>query len=104
MEGRISISPNGEFYCYGVDFGGKLSLISIRSNQIVYRVSGHTGWSGRGMTSYYPAHIDIADILERYGLNSRGDYEMRVKFHSYDIPVRGVDPFLKEQIKKMFNE
>jgi len=47
----------------GVDFGGAFNVrwVSQKGRFFVLSISGYTGWSGRGSTSYYPATHYLMD-------------------------------------------
>ena len=39
----------------GIDWGSPLFELCSVGNHAIWYHSGHTGWSGRGMTAYYPS-------------------------------------------------
>lgn len=47
------------WFSQGVDYGGKITLIAEDDQYLLFRVSGHTGWSGRGSTKYYSSYYLI---------------------------------------------
>lgn len=77
---RFYICKHKKNYLYapGIDFGGLVRVITqdFESPYIVLKVSGHTGWSGMGQTSYYGPY---------YMIGNRGDWTDEKEKGSFDF-------------------
>jgi len=58
------LNPRPGLYVPGWDFGPKgLHIIKDFGEYLILKNPGHTGWSGIGMTNYYPTDYRIVRVM-----------------------------------------
>lgn len=77
----------------GIDWGGLPKVIYTQGNYEIWRIKGHTGWSGIGMTSYYPTEYRIA--------KREGERVHLSQGHAFGKDWRKGLEALKERIKEL---
>lgn len=60
------LNPHSEgLYVPGWDFGPKgLHIVKDFGEYLILKNPGHTGWSGIGMTEYYPTNYRIVKVIK----------------------------------------
>jgi len=52
-----------ELYFSGFEMG-KLTVLRKERNKVIIKEAGHTAWSGRGETSYYPPRLYVGYVID----------------------------------------
>ena len=56
--------PKGGLHVVGIDFGYRgIHCVKKMGKHEIWKAPGHSGWSGIGMTSYYPTTYYLVEIV-----------------------------------------